>query len=236
MTGFLPMCRGGIVRVGRIGGGRSLFVGLCALLAITGLTYGPRLVISPPAPWKMQWYENFSGPAGSGPNPKYWKYDTGQGVFGNGEIESMTNSPSNVYLDGAGELNITALGQGNSWTSGRIQTTSLFGAPAGGELRVIASIQQPDPAAGLGYWPAFWLLGPGSWPQTGEIDILEDVNALSDHSAAFHCGNLTDRNPDGTLGPCHEYTGLSSGMRPCPGCQSGLPHLQRDHRPPGPVR
>ena len=209
------------MRVSRIRRGRSLFAGLCAVLAITGLTYGPSLITSPPAPWKTQWYENFSGPAGHGPNPNYWKYDTGQGVFGNGEIEAMTNSPSNVYLNGAGELNITALGQGGSWTSGRIQTTSLFSAPAGGELRVIASIQQPDPAGGLGYWPAFWLLGPGSWPQTGEIDILEDVNALSDHSAAFHCGNLTDRNPDGTLGPCHEYTGLSSGMRPCPGCQAG---------------
>jgi hypothetical protein len=26
---------------------------------------------------------------------------------------------------------------------------------------------------------------------------------------------------DGTTGPCHEYTCLSSGLRPCPGCQLG---------------
>ena len=191
------------------------------MLAITGLTYGPSLILNPLGSWKTQWYEHFAGPAGQGINTRYWKYDTGQGGFGNGEIETMTDSPSNVYLNGAGELDITALGQGNSWTSGRIQTTSLFSAPTGGELRVIAAIQQPNPAGGLGYWPAFWLLGPGSWPQTGEIDILEDVNTLSDHSAAFHCGNLTDRNSDGTFGPCHEHTGLSSGMQPCPGCQVG---------------
>jgi hypothetical protein len=58
-------------------------------------------------------------------------------------------------------------------------------------------------------------------PRTGEIDILEDVNALSQHSGTFHCGNLTHRNPDGTFGPCHEYTGLSSGLLPCQGCQTG---------------
>ncbi len=63
--------------------------------------------------------------------------------------------------------------------------------------------------------------GPAHRRLHGEIDILEDVNGLSDHSGAFHCGNLSQHNPDGTLGPCHEHTGLSSGLRACPGCQSG---------------
>ena len=63
---------------------------------------------------------------------------------------------------------------------------------------------------------------PRRLADTGEIDILEDVNALSQHPATLHCGNLTDANPDGTLGPCHEFTGLSSGLRPCPGCQKGF--------------
>ena len=31
----------------------------------------------------------------------------------------MTDSPSNVHLDGYGNLDITALGHGQSWTSGR---------------------------------------------------------------------------------------------------------------------
>ena len=108
----------------------------------------------------------------------------------------MTDSPSNVHLDGYGNLDITALGHGQSWTSGRIQTTSSdFEAPAGGEMAVTASIRQPDPAVGMGYWPAFWMLGPGDWPGTGEIDILEDVNALNMQSGAFHCGNLTPGQP-----------------------------------------
>jgi beta-glucanase (GH16 family) len=83
--------------------------------------------------------------------------------FGTGEIETMTNSSSNVHLDGNGNLDITALGSGNSWTSGRIQTTTAnVGAPVGGQLEVTASIEQPNPSSGVGYWPAFWMLGPGS--------------------------------------------------------------------------
>jgi beta-glucanase (GH16 family) len=173
--------------------------------------------------WKRVWADDFNGRAGSGVNRAVWKYDTGQGIFGTGEIETMTDSPANVHLDGHGNLDITALGQGRTWTSGRIQTVSSgFGAPAGGEMAVTASVRQPSPASGLGYWPAFWMLGPGDWPATGEIDILEDVNALSEHSATLHCGNLDDANPDGSLGPCHEFTGLSSGLLPCPGCQRGF--------------
>lgn len=177
----------------------------------------------PGGAWTKVWTDTFDGAAGSGVDTSVWKYNLGTGVFGTGEIETMTNSTSNVHLDGHGNLDITALGHGQSWTSGRIQTISSgFGAPAGGEMAVTASIRQPNPADGLGYWPAFWMLGPGDWPGTGEIDILEDVNALNQHSGTFHCGNLTQPNPDGTLGPCHEFTGLSSGLRPCPGCQTGF--------------
>jgi beta-glucanase (GH16 family) len=173
--------------------------------------------------WTRVWSDTFNGAAGRGVDPSAWKYNTGTGIFGTGEIETMTNSTSNVHLDGHGNLNITALGHGQSWTSGRIQTISSdFGAPVGGEMAVTASIRQPNPAVGLGYWPAFWMLGPGDWPGTGEIDILEDVNALNEHSGTFHCGNLTQPNPDGTLGPCHEFTGVSSGLLMCPGCQTGF--------------
>ena len=171
--------------------------------------------------WTRVWTDTFNGAAGNGVDTSVWKYNTGTGVFGTGEIETMTNSTSNVHLDGHGNLDITALGHGQSWTSGRIQTISSdFGAPAGGEMAVTATIRQPHPAMGLGYWPAFWMLGPGDWPGTGEIDILEDVNALSKLSGTLHCGNLDQTNPDGTLGPCHEFTGLSSGLLKCAGCQT----------------
>ena len=180
--------------------------------------------------WTVAWSDDFDGPANSSVNPEYWEFDTGQGIFGTKEIERVTASTANVRLDGHGDLDLVASGhgaggaRGAAWTSGRIQTKRLFTPPPGGEMMVTASIEQPGPANGLGYWPAFWMLGanPSTWPADGEIDILEDINGLSEHSGTLHCGNLRQRNPNGTLGPCHEPDGLGSGLRPCPDCQRGF--------------
>ena len=194
---------------------------LAALAAIGALVFGITFATTasaaaPGAPsgWSTVFSDDFNGSSGSGADGQ-WMYDTGAGsTFGTGEIETMTNSADNVHLDGNGNLDITALNNGGSWTSGRVQTTSAdVGAPAGGELEVSASIQQPT--GGLGYWPAFWMLGPGQWPENGEIDIMEDVNALSELSGTIHCG--TDPG-----GPCNETTGIGSGLRSCTGCQSGF--------------
>ena len=79
-------------------------------------------------------------------------------------------------------------------------------------MMVTASILQPDPANALGYSQAFWMLGPGTWPENGEIDILEDANGLSNHSGTFSCGPREQ-------GPCDQPSGLGTGLLPCPGCQ-----------------
>jgi hypothetical protein len=174
----------------------------------------PAAVPGPPSGWSTVFSDDFNGASGTGADSQ-WMYNTGPGSnFGTGEIETMTNSTSNVHLDGNGNLDLTALGSGSNWTSGRLQTTTAnVGAPAGGELEVTASIQQPT--GGLGYWPAFWMLGPGQWPENGEIDIMEDVNALSEVAGTIHCGV----DPGG---PCNETNGIGSGLRACSGCQSGF--------------
>jgi len=195
-------------------------------------------VPGPPPGFSTVFSDSFSGAAGSGAGSQ-WTYDTGTAYHGNGcaanwgtgEVESETTSTANVSQDGSGHLNITPINSGGAWTSGRIETTAdNFAAPAGGELEVTASIKQPNPASGLGYWPAFWMLGAGfrssgagtsgtmtcsTWPSVGEIDIMEDVNALSEVAGTLHCGV----DPGG---PCNETNGLGSGLRACSGCQTGF--------------
>ncbi|MDH6143711.1 hypothetical protein P3T35_005746 [Kitasatospora sp. GP30] len=193
----------------------AALVAALAVLVTPATRAAAAAVPPPPADWTTVFSDDFSGPAGSAPSAANWTYDTGPGSnFGTGEIETMTNSTSNVYLDGNGHLDITALGSGGSWTSGRIHTPSaLVGAPAGGKLEVTAGIQQPT--GGPGYWPAFWMLGPGQWPENGEIDIMEDVNSLSEVAGTIHCGTYPG-------GVCNEGNGIGSGLRACSGCQSGF--------------
>ncbi len=224
---------------------RSVLAGLAALASFAAATTLVALppaasaATVPPAPsgFTTIFSDSFSGAADSGVDSA-WTYDVGTQYTGTGctshwgtnEVETDTNSTKNVSLDGAGHLNITPVKSNGAWTSGRIETVSdSFAAPAGGKLEVAASIQQPNPSNGLGYWPAFWMLGAGfrssgagtsgtmdcgAWPGIGEIDIMEDVNALSEVAGTLHCG--TDPG-----GPCNETTGLGSGLVACAGCQTG---------------
>ena len=176
--------------------------------------------------WTTVWNPSFSGASGTAPSSTDWIEDTGTSApggpanWGTGEVETMSNSTSNVYLDGNGHLDITALDDNGSWTSGRSESQQDdFAAPAGGMMEISASIEQPDPQHGVGYWPAFWTLGSGdrtggTWPSVGETDILEDVNGHSETSSTLHCGVAPG-------GACNEYTGRTSGMTACQGCQTG---------------
>ncbi|WP_228457786.1 family 16 glycosylhydrolase [Chryseobacterium sp. C3] len=86
-------------------------------------------------------------------------------------MQSYTNSTNNVSLDGNGNLVITARKNGNAFTSARVKTQGLFSHAYG---KIEARIKTPY---GPGIWPAFWMLGDNintvSWPQCGEIDIME---------------------------------------------------------------
>ncbi len=196
----------------------AMIAGCTTGAAVISLTSAPAALADtpPPAPagWTTVFSDDFAGPANTAPSTNNWFYDIGTG-YGTGEKEQTTSSTNNVYLDGNGHLVIKALNSGGTWTSGRIESTRAdFQAPPGGQMEMIASIQQPNPASGLGYWPAFWALGSpmragGGWPQSGEIDMMEDVNALNQASQTLH---------DSANSPGH-------GLIPCPGagstCQTG---------------
>lgn len=210
--------------------GRTLIAALPAAALLLPVSKPAQAAVpSPPSGWTTVFSDDFTGPAGSGVNTANWLYDTGTGYpggapnWGTGEVETMTNSTANVYQDGNGHLVIKPIRNANgSWTSGRIETQRTdFAAPPGGQLEIIASLQQPNPASGLGYWPAFWALGAAArpvgatnWPSIGELDIMEDVNARSQVAQTLHCGV----NPGG---PCNETSGLGSGLVACSGCQTG---------------
>jgi beta-glucanase (GH16 family) len=122
------------------------------------------------------WHDEFNGAAGTPPNPAKWVLATGGGP--NGELEYYTASPANASLDGRGDLAILALQQttslgGQQWqyTSARLETLGLFQFRYG---RLEARIRIP---AGMGLWPAFWMLGNNypavGWPTAGELDAME---------------------------------------------------------------
>ena len=190
----------------------------------------PSAVPAPPAGMTTVFSDDFTGAANTGLDTSKWLYDLGTsypggaGNWGTGEVESETNSTQNVFQDGAGHLVIRPIrAASGAWTSGRVETQQTsFAAPAGGQMEISASIEQPNPGTGLGYWPAFWAMGAAArpvgatnWPSIGELDIMEDVNAMSDDSNTFHCGV----DPGG---PCNETTGISSGLGACGGCQTGF--------------
>lgn len=123
--------------------------------------------------WQLTWSDDFDGPAGQAVDAAKWTYDIGRGEngWGNEELQSYTDNPENVSLDGNGNLLITARRNGNSFTSARIKTQGKFEQAYG---RFEARIKTPY---GPGMWPAFWLLGANidevNWPQCGEIDVME---------------------------------------------------------------
>lgn len=49
--------------------------------------------------------------------------------------------------------------------------------------------------AGTGLWPAFWALGADNWPDTGEIDIMENVGDPSWVNAALHGPGYAGNTP-----------------------------------------
>ncbi len=75
------------------------------------------------------------------------------------------------------------------FVSGRIESKGKFEFTYG---RAAARIRMPDAA---GVWPAFWLLGNGSWPNTGEIDIMEYVGEADWTGVALHGDGYSGETP-----------------------------------------
>ncbi|MFJ3082848.1 family 16 glycosylhydrolase [Streptomyces halstedii] len=126
--------------------------------------------------------DEFDGPAGSAVDGGKWQTETGDNVD-NHERQYYTPGTDNAVLDGEGHLVITARKEnpGNyqcwygtcEYTSSRLNTAGRFTQTYG---HVEARMKIPR---GQGIWPAFWMLGADigdvGWPESGEIDVMENV-------------------------------------------------------------
>lgn len=75
------------------------------------------------------------------------------------------------------------------FVSGRIDSKGKYDFTHG---RAEARIRMPDAP---GVWPAFWLLGNGKWPDTGEIDIMEYVGEKDWTGVALHGPGYSGETP-----------------------------------------
>ena len=130
------------------------------------------------AAWNIVWSDEFNG---SNINANIWSFETGNNNgWGNSELEYYTSRPQNAYASN-GLLHIVARREsygGFNYTSARMKSQGHF-AKAYGRFEFRAKLP-----AGLGYWPALWLLGTNvtsvGWPACGEIDIMENKGSQLD--------------------------------------------------------
>ncbi|MFD1236879.1 glycoside hydrolase family 16 protein [Pseudonocardia benzenivorans] len=160
-------------------------IALCAEL----VGAGPVAAADTPPP-AYTFVDEFDGPAGSAPDPARWTYDLGAGGWGNGELQTYTDSRRNSFLDGAGNLVVrataTRAADGRiAYQSARLTTKGRFAQRYGhweARLKFVST---------RGYWPAWWTLGADidrvGWPRCGEIDMFEDYG-FGARESSVHTG------------------------------------------------
>ncbi|MFI9834169.1 ricin-type beta-trefoil lectin domain protein [Streptomyces sp. NPDC051913] len=160
---------------------KCLFAALSAALVATAATGSAQARSEQPtaAAAAVAFSDTFDGPAGSSVDTSKWQIETGDNV-NNHERQYYTAGNRNAALDGQGHLVITARRENPAnyqcwygtcqYTSARLNTSGKFTAQYG---HVEARMKIPR---GQGMWPAFWMLGtPVNWPDSGEIDVMENV-------------------------------------------------------------
>ncbi len=159
---------------------RSFIAGTAGLAASIGIGAGSFLNSPRAEALTLTFVDDFTGAAGSKPNPRVWAARQGStGYF-----------PSAVYLDSAA----TAFVDGNSnlvlramkctapppwWPSAQYQAAWLTtkASFSSGINSVWEARIKFDPTKGV--WPCFWLMGVNKdWPECGEVDIIELFSTL----------------------------------------------------------
>ena len=124
---------------------------------------------------KDTFFGNFTAFTGQDPTHgfvNYLNYDTGSSSK---LMQTVVNAGDASYL-GVDPAALSNTGR----NSMRISSKKAFNKG----LFIIDLLHMP--ASACGTWPAFWLLGGGTWPAGGEIDIIEGVNSASHNQMTLH--------------------------------------------------
>ncbi|HVX51560.1 MAG TPA: glycoside hydrolase family 16 protein [Chitinophagaceae bacterium] len=127
--------------------------------------------------WKLVWTEDFTG---KHIDTNIWNYEVNDFGGGNHEYQYYTARDTNAYVKD-GLLHIRGLKEDyktRHYTSARLTTRHKIGFTFG-RMEIRAKIP-----TGKGMWPAIWMMSTdekyGSWPLSGEIDIMETKGQYPD--------------------------------------------------------
>ncbi len=148
--------------------------------------------------YQLVWSDEFNG---TSLDENIWTIQTGGGGWGNNELQYYTGRSENLRVED-GNLIIQARKEtyeNREYTSARIMSKDKKTFTYG---KMEASISLPG---GGGLWPAFWMMGNrGSWPNCGEIDIMEYVGNVQNrilgtlHTVQDRSGSKSSRSYWGT--------------------------------------
>lgn len=159
--------------------------------------------------WEVVWADDFDGTTLNRAN---WAPEVSCWGGGNDERQCYTDRLENVFVEN-GHLHLRAqaerfigplLPEGlegapggertQNYTSGKVRSRGLQSWKYG---RISARMKLP---AGQGTWPAFWMMSEdeayGSWPLSGEIDIMEAINL---ETPCTECRDGVERRTSGAL-------------------------------------
>jgi len=141
--------------------------------------------------WRLVWADEFD--YNGLPDREKWSYDVGGHGWGNKELQFYTERRKENARVENGSLVIEARRdkwRGHEYTSARL-VSKRKGDWTYGRVEVRAKLP-----TGKGVWPAIWMLPTdwayGGWPDSGEIDIMEqvgyepDVIHASVHTKAYN--------------------------------------------------
>ncbi|MCL1974514.1 MAG: family 16 glycosylhydrolase [Bacteroidetes bacterium] len=137
-----------------------------------------------PEGYTLVWQDEFETSSRM-PDPNKWWYETGKSGWGNHELQNYISGSTGgdtCALVSKGTLKIIAKKRASEVISIRMNTRESWRY---GYFE--ARLKLPS---GKGTWPAFWMLPQQfqSWPDDGEIDIMEEVGFRPNWvSSSIHC-------------------------------------------------